>query len=270
MNITPNMLSEIKEILEESQQEHLLDFWNELSDGEQEQFIKQLSTIEFKYANKIFQRSQTGKNEIIQNIDCQMKPVPSEQVGCESGVSPEVLDEYRNRGLKEISENRVAVLLLAGGQGTRLGVSYPKGMFPIELPSGKCLYQIQAERIRRLMEMAKEKTGKYGHITWYIMTSQATYSATKDFIDKHDYFGLNKDNVIFFNQGLLPAFNFEGKMFLEQKNSVALAPDGNGGLYLALKKNKIIEHMMQHGVKYVHAYCVDNILVKVADPVFIG
>lgn len=264
------LLEEIKQLLQECQQEHLLDFWNELNIEEQDQFLKQLSTIDFQYANKIYQRSHNHQKEETKNLDKHMKPVPSNQFESETGMKQEILEEYRKRGLKEISENRVAVLLLAGGQGTRLGVSYPKGMFPIELPSGKCLYQIQAERIRRLLEMAKDQTGRTGHITWYIMTSQATHSATRDFLLKHHFFGLNRDDVIFFNQGLLPAFNFEGKIFLEEKNSVALAPDGNGGLYLALKKNKIIEHMMQRGIKYVHAYCVDNILVKVADPVFIG
>lgn len=263
-------LSEIREILRDCQQEQLLDFWDELSVEEQEEFLKQLSTIDFQYANKIFQRSQTGKKEQTKHLDSQLQPVPIDQFESEMGIEPDILDNYRKRGLKEISENHVGVLLLAGGQGTRLGVSYPKGMFPIELPSGKCLYQIQAERIRRLMEMARDETGKSGRITWYIMTSQATYTATRDFMHKHHYFGLNKEDVLFFNQGLLPAFSFEGKMFLEEKNSVALAPDGNGGLYLALKKNKVIDHMMQRGVKYIHAYCVDNILVKVADPVFIG
>lgn len=264
------LLTEIKEILQDCQQEHLLDFWDELNDEEQEHFLKQLSTIDFQYAYKVFQRSQIGKEEKTKNLDGQMKPVPVDQFESETGIKPDVFNNYRDRGLKEISENRVAVLLLAGGQGTRLGVSYPKGMFPIELPSGKCLYQIQAERIKRLIVLAKEQTGKIGRIIWYIMTSQATYAATRDYLHKHNYFALNEEDVVFFNQGLLPAFSFDGKIILENKNSVALAPDGNGGLYLALKKNKIIDHMMQRGVKYVHAYCVDNILVKVADPIFIG
>lgn len=264
------LLNEIKEILQECEQEHLLNFWDELNKEEQEGFLKQLGTIDFNYANKVFQRSQTSKKKEIKNIDGQMEPVPIDQFGSEGATEPDVLDEYRRLGLEEISKNSVAVLLLAGGQGTRLGVSYPKGMFPIELPSGKCLYQIQAERIKRLMDIAKDQTGRTGHITWYVMTSQATYSATRDFFHKQHFFGLNKDDVIFFNQGLLPAFRLDGKILLEEKNSVALAPDGNGGLYLALRKNKIIDHMIQRGVKYVHAYCVDNILVKVADPVFVG
>lgn len=264
------LVNEIKKVLRECQQEHLLDFWNELTIEEQEQFLKQLSAIDFLYTNKAFQNSQTQQFDGTKNLDSQMKPVPTNQFESETGLNTDILEEYRRLGLKEISENHVAVLLLAGGQGTRLGVTYPKGMFPIELPSGKCLYQIQGERIRRLMTMATDQTGKSGHITWYIMTSQATYADTRDFLQKHHYFGLNQDDVIFFNQGLLPAINFEGKILLEQKNSVAMSPDGNGGLYLALKKNKVIDHMMQRGIKFVHAYCVDNILVKVADPVFIG
>lgn len=180
------------------------------------------------------------------------------------------LARWSKLGLEAISRNEVAVLLLAGGQGTRLGSLDPKGCFNVGLPSGKSLFQIQAEKIRKIQQLAS-KNDEPATIQWYIMTSGPTRQATELFFQSNDYFGLKKDQITFFDQGTLPCFNLDGsKILLESPSSICESPDGNGGLYKALSKAKILEDLRQKGVKHLHMYCVDNCLVKVADPVFVG
>lgn len=118
----------------------------------------------------------------------------------------------------------MAALLLAGGMGTRLGSSQPKGMFPLELPSGSTLFHIQAHRIRRVQQRAQEVTGRTGIIPWYIMTSGATMEATEDFFKDNDYFGLDPRHIFFFEQGQIPALTFDGKV-----GDLKGRKDGEGG-----------------------------------------
>lgn len=259
----------LREILKNNRQEHLLRFSNELSEDEKKELFNDIRGINLKEANDFFKKAnnfqeQQGK------LDSVLKPVPSSVHGSVKGTQPDKLKEYELNGLKEINEGRVCALLLAGGQGTRLGVSYPKGMYDVGLPSKKTLFQIQGERIFKLQKLANEVFSKNGVIPWYIMTSKATNASTKSYFEENNYFGLDKKNVIFFEQGMLPCFDFEGNMLLEKKNKIAKAPDGNGGLYRALADCNILEDMEKRGIQFIHTYCVDNILTKVCDPVFIG
>ena len=102
------------------------------------------------------------------------------------------------------------------------------------------------------------------------MTSEHTQAVTDEYFKENDYFGLNKSDIVFFEQDMLPCFTLEGKIILDQKHKISRSPDGNGGLYKALYKRHILDDMNKRGIKYVHVYGVDNILIKLADPIFIG
>lgn len=256
-------------------QEHLVKFWDELDVTQKEQLIDDLTQTDFLELNNYFKRVSLEKDQTVKQIDSLMKPVPNELKGSFEKSNKEQLSVYEAEGLKAISKGQVAVLLLAGGQGTRLGVKYPKGMYSVDLLSGKSLYQLQAERLIKIKQLAKKKfpTNTLPNdtsIPWYIMTSEHTQESTISYFKSKDYFGLDKENIVLFEQFMLPCLDQQGKIILDEKFKISKAPDGNGGLYKALLKRGILDDMNKRGIKYIHIYCVDNILVKLADPVFMG
>lgn len=269
-------MNDIARVLEQTGQDHLLKFYEELSNEEKSQLRSDLADIDWRYLQKVYKeevlpRIDDGKlKQALKIDDTLLKELPSECIEGTTRCDQDTLNKYRTIGLTSIGQGKVAALLLAGGQGTRLGVNYPKGMYDVGLPSHKTLFQLQAERILKLSEPLEMATGQKTQVIWYIMTSDATMEKTKDFFESHNYFGLNKNDVVFFEQGTIPSFGFDGKVFLSSKNKVARSPNGNGGLYESLHKKGIIDHMEANGVEYVHVYCVDNILVRVCDPIFMG
>ncbi|XP_033892643.3 UDP-N-acetylhexosamine pyrophosphorylase-like protein 1 [Acipenser ruthenus] len=267
-------LEEVRSRLELAGQSHLLRFWPELSADERDSFLGELSQLEpeeLRAHCRAAAEAGSRDSGAVGLLDQRMEPMSAEFIGSVSRSDQETLKQWEDEGFRQISQNKVAVLLLAGGQGTRLGVPYPKGMYNVGLPSGKTLYQVQAERIRRAEQLAAEKCGSSKcTIPWYIMTSEFTLEPTEKFFKENQYFKLDQSNVVMFEQRMIPAVSFDGKAILENKAKVAMAPDGNGGLYRALVDGKILEDMERRGVQYIHVYCVDNILVKMADPLFIG
>ncbi|XP_055315692.1 UDP-N-acetylhexosamine pyrophosphorylase [Sitodiplosis mosellana] len=262
----------LRKHLEKYGQEHLIKFWDEIDDEQRRQLKQEIDELNFSELQSFFERvTKSNESENEEKLDDKLQPIEESQFLSIRRTSPFLIKKYEMEGLSHIAAGHVGVLLMAGGQGTRLGFSHPKGMYDVGLPSKKSLFQIQAERIRTLQRLATQQTGKTdGRITWYIMTSEHTMEPTKAFFEQHNYFGLNASDVIMFEQGSLPCFGFDGKILLNEKHVISKAPDGNGGIYRALKSQGILNDMERRGVLYLHAHSVDNILIKVADPVFIG
>ncbi|KAF6255283.1 nucleotide-diphospho-sugar transferase [Scenedesmus sp. NREL 46B-D3] len=183
--------------------------------------------------------------------------------------------EWRQLGLRLIRQGKVGVLLLAGGQGTRLGSSAPKGCYDVGLPSHKSLFQLQAERLLAVQQLAAAAGDADSQptplaIPWFIMTSPFTHEETLQHFEHHRYFGLRPSQVTFFQQGFLPCLTPDGQVIMQTRSKIAKAPDGNGGLYRALQSSGALAKMQGLGLEALDVYCVDNILARLADPEYIG
>jgi len=258
---------ELRNIYAKHGQAHVFDFWSELDSGQRLQLVGELREVDVEEMMEMWTNTNTNKHLLDTS---NMQPVEENLVESVKTTDPETLMDYEKTALRAIAAGEIGVLLLAGGQGTRLGVPYPKGMYNIGLPSGKTLYQIQVERILKLEKLAERLTGQRGKIRMYIMTSEHTKLPTQEYFTEKNFFGASKDQISIFEQRTIPAFSFEGKLLMSTKHSLARSPDGNGGLYWALREENILQDLLNNHIRYVHVYCVDNVLVKVADPRFMG
>lgn len=216
------------------------------------------------------------------------EPLAPSEVDSVLSLPEATLSKWRASGLAAIARGEVCALVMAGGQGTRLGFDGPKGLYDIALPSRKPLFQVFAERIVRLKRLASDVTaGEVGDVSLaasprlplYVMTSPLNDAATRAFFAQNGHFGLEPRDVVFFPQGTLPAVALggddgtaaaAGALLMESPSSVALAPDGNGGIWRALAKTGALADMEARSVRWVHAFSVDNVACRVADPLFIG
>lgn len=256
------------EAFKKADQNHIVTAYEKLAPADQEKFLGQLAEIEdpVKLVETVKSAIQFSANASSKSY----AQLPSTSTGSTLDHDSAELVKWAQLGKEAISRNEVAVLLLAGGQGTRLGSLDPKGCFDVGLPSSKSLFQIQAEKIKKIQQLSA-KNGDEPTVHWYIMTSGPTRAATELYFESHHHFGLKKLQITFFDQGTLPCFSLDGsKILMGSESSICESPDGNGGLYKALCKANILKDLQTKGIKHLHMYCVDNCLVKVADPVFIG
>lgn len=173
-------------------------------------------------------------------------------------------EEFREKGLGAVRQGKVGAVLLAGGQGTRLGFDKAKGMFNIGVH--KTLY-IFEQLIHNLMDVTREAKA---WVSLYVMTSDKNDEETRAFFAEHEYFGYNKDYIRFFVQEMVPAVDFEGNVLMESKDSLAMSPNGNGGWFQSMLRAGLDQDMKEKGIEWLNVFAVDNVLQRIADPVFIG
>ena len=244
-----------KQILKKYHQEHLLNFYEELSKEEQESLLNQLLEIDFKTMQELYEgtkKSMTVSNDKIE---------PIEYIDKEK-MSKEQKEQYEKIGEEIITSGKYAVATMAGGQGTRLGHSGPKGTY--YLVNNKSLFEIFYDELNKANQ-------KYNvTIPWYIMTSRENNKETIEFFEKNNYFGYNKEYIKFFSQGELPTINKEGKILLAEKGFVKEVADGNGGIFSSMNKNGIIDDMIEKQVEWLFIGAIDNALLKMVDPLLVG
>lgn len=252
-------LEEAKYVTKKYGQQHLLKYYNELSNTDQGNLLNQILDINFEFISSLYSGLVlNSKQKQIYEDFSPLKPIIFED------CSSEEKENYYNLGIEAIKEGKVGVLLVAGGQGTRLGHNGPKGTFSIGLPSNKSLFQLQCERLINI----SRKAGRL--IPWYIMTSPENHNDTIAFFKNNNYFGYKEEYINFFQQGVLPIVNEEGKIFLSSKSDISTGPSGNGGCFMSLMDSGMLNDINNRGVEWIFLYGVDNTIVRVADPYFIG
>lgn len=252
-----NKLEEVKAILKKYGQEHLLNHYETLDEVHKQKLLEEITQIDFELVNSLYK-----------NANQEDKKEKDEITPIEFLDKYKLYDDYKKYqkiGQKSIQNGELAVVTMAGGQGSRLGHDGPKGTYDLGLDSHKSLFELLCDNI-------KETNKKYGvTIPWFIMTSKENNQATIEFFEKNKYFGYQKDkNIFFFIQGELPMVDMEGKILINEDGQIKLAANGHGGVYEALVKNEMTNKMRELGIKWVFIGGVDNCLAKMTDEVFLG
>jgi UDP-N-acetylglucosamine/UDP-N-acetylgalactosamine diphosphorylase len=253
--------SDIQQLAARFGQEHLLRFWSQLNTQEQQQLARQIHSVDFELINRL-SRQVGGDSDW---AELAARAQPPEAVRLQDSNQPFSVNEARAAGEHALRAGQVGAILVAGGQGTRLGFDHPKGMYPIGPISNASLFQILFEK---LVAVGR----RFGApIPLYIMTSDATHGETEDYLERNRYFGLPADEVRLFCQGVMPAVDAAtGRILLADKGHVALNPDGHGGMVAALERTGALADIERRGLKHLFYLQVDNPLAQMCDPVFVG
>ncbi|KAL3945836.1 MAG: hypothetical protein SGBAC_000108 [Bacillariaceae sp.] len=274
--------TKIRERFEAAGQGHIFQYFGDLSADEKEAFLNELDGINVESTSSLLEAAKATSLATAKASETSEAPTKTPELD-DSNVGIQPFSKHVGRtsvkedrepsyklGIEATSRGEVAAIVLAGGQGTRLGFSGPKGLYSIDLPSKRTLFQMISERLLKLRDLAANDPNDLPSVPFYIMTSPLNHEETVGFFEKNSFFGLPKEDVCFFRQGMLPCLTEEGKIILEGAGKVAMAPDGNGGIYPSLVKTGMFADMEKRNIKYLHVFSIDNALTKPADPVFIG
>jgi UDP-N-acetylglucosamine/UDP-N-acetylgalactosamine diphosphorylase len=246
---------DLRQRLRKHGQEHVLAWWDRLGEPERRGLLDQLAALDLQRLRDLY--AQRDRSFPVPPPD-RIAPVPVVRVGQDE-------KEARRRGEQALRNGEVGVVLVAGGQGSRLGFDHPKGMYAVGPVSRHTLFQIHAEKVLALARRFSKP------VPLLIMTSDATHDETTAFFDEHRCFGLTPDDVVFFRQGTMPALDLAGgRLLLEAPGRLFTSPNGHGGTLTALADSGLLAQMKRRGVRHLFYFQVDNPLVKVADPFFLG
>ncbi len=251
-------LKQVEQTLAKYGQEQLLDEYNRLTDKKEKQdFLDSVLTIDFNQVKTLYENSKEKPSF----MDSKIEPIDYTD---KSKLSKEEYEKYKAIGEKKIKEGKLAVVTMAGGQGTRLGHSGPKGTYDLGLDTHKSIFEI-------LTDTLNEARKKYEvDIPWYIMTSEENNKPTVEFFKQHNFFGYPEKCVTFFKQGKLPMLSTDGKILIDENGKIKEAADGHGGIFQSMLRDGVIYDMKARGIEWVFIGGVDNVLVKPVDAVLIG
>lgn len=246
-------LEAAKQKLEKYGQEHVLKYYDELSEEQQQALLTQIEETDMSIL-----AACENKEELVQ------KGVITPLAAMELDEIEANRESFTATGLQAIRDGKIGAVLLAGGMGTRLGSDDPKGMYNIgetrDLYIFECL-------VNNLMDVVKQ-AGCFIH--FFIMTSDKNNESTIKFLTEHDFFGYNKDYIHFFKQEMAAATDYNGKIYLEEKGKLSTSPNGNGGWFVSMKNAGLLEVIRSAGIEWLNIFAVDNVLQKIADPCFVG
>jgi UDP-N-acetylglucosamine/UDP-N-acetylgalactosamine diphosphorylase len=249
--------------IQQLNQGEVLRFWERLSTGDREHLSHQLAQLDWDFVES--HATEHAPAEAQLSVDSHVTP-PSRSIRWpESTAERHSWFEAAEEGRDFLQSGHIAVVVVAGGMATRLGTSQPKGMFPIGPISGRSLFHLLAEQVLALSQRYEIE------IPYLVMTSEATHAATEQWFEQQHWFGLDPKNVFLFQQGTAPAFDSTtGKLLMSTESSLALNPDGHGGLPFAMSRAGLFKELQHRGIETLFYHQVDNPLVHICDPAFIG
>jgi UDP-N-acetylglucosamine/UDP-N-acetylgalactosamine diphosphorylase len=265
--MTDELPAELKSRLLAHGQTHVLRRWDELTPSQRQRLQRQIESLDLDRIAALWNSRQTSTAQSPDVAELARRAVPPASIVRLPQTVRDDQDWQRARKIGEelLRAGRVGAILVAGGQGTRLGFDKPKGEFPIGPVSQATLFQILAEQVLA----RSRRAGK--PIPYFIMTSDATHEETVAFVSSHDFFGLPPGDVFFFEQGNMPAVDAaSGKLLLAEKGILSTSPDGHGGMLAALAKAGLLDEMRRRGIDFLHYHQVDNPTAIVCDPAFLG
>ena len=240
-------------ILEEKKQCYIQNALAANSEAENAVLKEKLETIDWSILNEIERKATVNERGVFAPLDA----VEVTEIEARK-------EEFKAAGLKAIREGKVGAVLLAGGQGTRLGLDKPKGTLNIGVNRDLYLFE---QLFRNLMDVTDEAES---YVPMYIMTSNINNDDTVAFFEEHKYFGYPKEYVKFFVQEMVPACDYEGRVYMTSKTEVAMSPNGNGGWFGSMIKAGLLEDIHEKGIEWLNVFAVDNCLQRIADPLFVG